>query len=71
MDSWRAINDVVCCFNLDADLVDMNDEYWRDPSCAAYVLKSFLLELPDPLIPLECYEELITLTGLFNNIADQ
>lgn len=41
----------------------MNDEYWSDPRCPAYVLKTFLIELPDPLLPFEEYDNFIALSS--------
>ena len=44
-------------------MVNMNDEYWRDPGCAAHVLKTFLLELPMPLFHTSLYNQVIDLIG--------
>ena len=43
--------------------VNMHDEDWASPLCAAYVFKSFLMELPDPLLDKDLYEDFIKLTG--------
>jgi len=43
--------------------IDMDDRMWENPLSSAYVLKTFLLELPEPLIPFHLYEAFINLAG--------
>jgi len=48
--------------NQNIDQVNIADNYWSDPTCAAFVLKSFLMELPDPLLDLNVYEQFLELS---------
>lgn len=57
--------------NQDPLSVNMNDEYWSDPRCPAYVLKTFLIELPDPLLPFEEYDNFIALSNQDSSTAEQ
>lgn len=45
--------------NQNPEHVNMYDNYWNDPGCAAHVLKAFLLELPMPLLHTDQYDALI------------
>ena len=48
---------------LDPKSVIMTEDYWASPLNPAYVLKSFLMELPDPLLDKDLYEDFIKLSG--------
>ncbi|XP_065657081.1 phosphatidylinositol 3-kinase regulatory subunit alpha isoform X2 [Hydra vulgaris] len=49
--------------NQDPETVNMFDDAWSDPSFAAYVLKSFLLELPNPFLSEFMYDSFINLAS--------
>ena len=48
---------------LDPKSVIMTEDYWASPLNPADVLKSFLMELPDPLLDKDLYEDFIKLSG--------
>ena len=41
----------------------MEEDYWASPLNPANVFKSFLMELPDPLLDKGLYEDFIKLSG--------
>ena len=57
--SYDQFQHLKSALNQNPELVKMDDEYWRDPGCAAHVLRTFLLELPMPLLHTDVYEPLI------------
>ena len=53
---WFALR---AALNQAPENVNMNDSYWNSPVCIASVLKSFLLELPEPLIPHMYFQDFV------------